>query len=111
MCPEWERKPRDLFLELETDMEALTWEHAVLRKLSPRFITNAKGEKEEIVFDFLKFQELWEEIEDMLVDEDYESREDAKIAPVVLERGKRFDQGQRRGYTQEEVEKMCGACG
>lgn len=89
-------------------MNALTLENPMLKKLAPRFITDEQGEREEIVFNLWKFQEFWEKIEEVLVDEAYESGEDAKIASVVLERAKRFDEGRSRGYTQEEVEKMFG---
>ena len=84
--------------------------HPILKKLDTRFITNDKGETEEIVFNFEKFRELWVEIEEILtVEEEYETSEDDRIAPLVLERAKRFSQGKSKGYTQEEVEKMFGA--
>ncbi|MBD3183126.1 hypothetical protein GF312_12600, partial [Candidatus Poribacteria bacterium] len=41
-------------------------EHPIIKKLDTRFITNDKGEKEEIVFNFMKFQKLWTEIEETL---------------------------------------------
>ena len=87
-------------------MKLLSLENSILKKLSPRFITNEKGEKEEIVFKLQKFQDFWEQIEELLADEEYELKAELKIAPVVLKRAKRFDEGQSRGYTQEEVEKM-----
>ena len=86
----------------------LSLENMILSKLSPRFITNEEGEKEEIVFNLRKFEEFWEELEGLLVDEGYELEEDLRIAPVVLKRAKKFDEGQSEGYTQEEVEKMVG---
>ena len=74
-----------------------------------RFIINEKGEPEEIVFNFSKFQELWVEIEELLtLEEEYEASEDDKIAPLVVERMKRFSEGKSKDYTQEEVEKMFG---
>ena len=88
-------------------MEVL--KHPMLKELDTRFIINEKGEPEEIVFNFSKFQELWVEIEELLtVEEEYEASEDDKIAPLVLERMKRFSEGKSKGYTQEEVEKMFG---
>jgi len=88
-------------------MEAL--KHPMLKELDTRFIINEKGEPEEIVFNFSKFQELWVEIEELLtVEEEYEASEDDKIAPLVLERMKQFSEGKSKGYTQEEVEKMFG---
>ena len=88
-------------------MEAV--DNPIFTELGVRFITNEKGEKEEIVFNFRKFLELWEDIEEtLLVDEKYEDSEDAKIAHIVLERTKRVETGQSRGHTQEEVEKMFG---
>ena len=86
----------------------LSLEKMILSKLSPRFITNEEGEKEEIVFNLRKFEEFWEKLEGLLVDEEYELEEDLRIAPVVLERTKKFDDGQSGRYTQEEVEKMIG---
>ncbi|MBC8231015.1 hypothetical protein H8E77_15795 [bacterium] len=83
-------------------MEAL--KHPMLKELDTRFIINEKGEPEEIVFNFSKFQELWVEIEELLtVEEEYEASEDDKIAPLVLERMKRFSEGKSKGYTQEEL--------
>ena len=86
----------------------LSLENMILSKLSPRFITNEEGEKEEIVFNLRKFEEFWEELEGLLVDEGYELEEDLRIAPVVLKRVRRYNEGQSGGYTQEEVEKMVG---
>lgn len=84
-------------------------EHPILKELTPRFIVNEEGKTEEIVFNFEKFQELWVEIEDLLqMEEEYEESEDDKIAPIILERTKRFSEGKSKGYTQEEVEKMFG---
>ena len=75
--------------------------------LSARFITNDKGETEEIVFNFERFQQLWVEIEKLMtMEEQYEANEDNSIASLVLERAKRFSEGKSKGYTQEEVEKM-----
>jgi len=54
-----------------------------------------------------KFQKLWEEIEDLLIEE-YETEEDAKIIHTVLDRTKTFETGKSKGYSQEEVEKMYG---
>ena len=83
--------------------------HPIMKKLDARFITNEKGEKEEIVFDFIKFQELWTRIEEMLdLEDEYEAIEDNKIASVILERSKQFSKGQSNGYTQDEIEKMFG---
>jgi len=88
-------------------MEVL--KHPILEEFGARFITNEKGEAEEIVFNFEKFQELWVEIEELLtMEEEYEASEDDKIAPIVLERTKRFSEGKSKGYTQEEVEKILG---
>jgi hypothetical protein len=88
-------------------MEVL--KHPILRELGVRFITNDKGETEEIVFNFKRFRELWVEIEKLLtMEEKYEASEDDSIAPIVLERAKRFSEGRSKGYTQEEVEKMFG---
>jgi hypothetical protein len=88
-------------------MEAL--KHPILKELGTRFIMNEKGEPEEIVFKFSKFQELWVEIEGLLtMEEEHETSEDDKIALLVLERAKRFSEGKSKGYTQEEVEKMFG---
>ena len=42
------------------------------------------------------------------MEEEFEASEDDRIAPIVLERIKRFSEGKSRGYTQEEVEKMFG---
>jgi len=89
-------------------MKALSLENPTLRRLSPRFITNEKGEREEIVFDLQKFQEFWEQIEELLSDEKYELKEDLNIVSVVLERAKKFDEGESKGYTQKEVERMFG---
>jgi len=91
-------------------MEKLEFlKHPVMKKLDARFITNDKGEKEEIVFDFIKFQELWTKIEEILdLEEKYEAAEDDKIASVILERTKRFSEGKSMGYTQDEIEKMFG---
>ena len=86
----------------------LSLENMILSKLSPRFITNEEGEKEEIVFNLRKFEEFWEELERLLVDEQYELKEDLKTASVILERVRRYNEGQSGGYTQEEVEKMVG---
>ncbi|MCH8292987.1 hypothetical protein IH992_18010 [Candidatus Poribacteria bacterium] len=86
----------------------LSLENMILSKLSPRFITNEEGEKEEIVFNLRKFEEFWEELEGLLVDEQYELKEDLKTASVILERARRYNEGQSGGYTQEEVEKMVG---
>jgi len=81
--------------------------HPIMKKLDARFIANDKGEKEEIAFDFIKFQELWTRIEEIIyLEDEYESTEDNKIASVVLERSKRFSKGQSKGYTQDEIEKM-----
>ncbi len=45
-------------------------------------------------------------IEELLaLEEEYELKEDEKIALIVLERAKRFSKGEGRGYTQDEVEK------
>jgi len=44
----------------------------------------------------------------LLVDEQYELKEDLKTASVILERVRRYNEGQSGGYTQEEVEKMVG---
>ena len=83
--------------------------HPIIKKLDARFITNEKGEKEEIVFDFIKFQKLWTRIEEMLdLEDEYEATEDNKIASVILERSKRFSKDQSKGYTQDEIEKMFG---
>jgi len=83
--------------------------HPIMKKLKARFITNDKGENEEIVFNFIKFQELWVTIEELLaLEEEYEREEDEKIAPIVLERAKRLSKGESKGYTQAEVEKMFG---
>jgi len=83
--------------------------HPILKELDIRFITNDRGETEEIVFNFEKFQEMWVEIEELLtMEEEYEASEDDRIAPLVLERAKRFSEGKSKGYTQEEVEKMFG---
>jgi len=92
-------------------MEKLDFlKHPIMKKLDARFITNDKGEKEEIVFDFMKFQELWTRIEEMLdLEDEYEAAEDNKIASAILERTKRFSKGQSKGYTQDEIEKMFGA--
>lgn len=88
-------------------MEVL--DNPIFAELGVRFITNERGEKEEIVFDFRKFLELWADIEKvLLIDEEHENAEDAKIAHIVLERVKKIETGQSRGYTQEEVEKMFG---
>ena len=77
-------------------MEKLEFlKHPTMKKLDARFITNEKGEKEEIVFDFIKFQELWTRIEEMLdLEDEYEAIEDNKIASVILERSKQFSKGQ-----------------
>jgi hypothetical protein len=84
--------------------------HPIMKRLDARFISNSKGEKEEIVFDFKKFQELWAKIEEILyLEEEYEANEDNKIASVILERTKRFSKGQSKSYTQDEIEKMFGA--
>lgn len=83
--------------------------HPIMKKLDVRFITNEKGEKEEIVFDYIKFEELWAKIEEMLdLEEEYETTEDNKVSSVILERSKQFSKGQSRGYTQDEIEKMFG---
>lgn len=83
--------------------------HPVLKELGARFITNDKGETEEIVLNFERFRELWKEIEELLImEEAYEVSEDDSIASIVLERTKRFYEGEGKGYTQEEVEKMFG---
>ena len=83
--------------------------HPILKELGVRFITNDKGETEEIVFNFERFQKLWAEIERLLtMEEEYEVSEDDSIAPIVLERTKRFSEGKSKGYTQEELEKMFG---
>ena len=88
-------------------MEVL--KHPILKKLGARLITNEKGETEEIVFNFEKSQELWVEIEELLtMEEEYEATEDDRIAPLVFERTRRFSEGESKGYTQEEVEKMLG---
>ena len=88
-------------------MEAL--KNPILKELGTRLIINEKGEPEEIVFNFSKFQELWIEIEELLTMEaEHEASEDDKIAPLVLERMKQFSEGKSKGYTQEEVEKMFG---
>ena len=87
-------------------MKALTSENLMLRKLTPRFITDEKGEKEEIVFNFQKFQDFWEQIEDLLVDEEYELEEDAKVVSAVLERARSFDES--KAITMEEMEKKMG---
>ncbi len=87
------------------EMEAL--KNPIFEKLEVRFITNDRGEKEEIVFKYDKFQKLWEEIEDLLIEE-YETEEDARITHIILERTKNFETGKSKGYSQEEVEKMYG---
>jgi len=88
--------------------KVLSLEDPRLKKLAPRFITNEAGEREEVVFNLQKFAEFWEEIETLLVDEEYELKEDLKVASVVLERARKFDEAQSKGYTQEETEKMFG---
>ena len=88
-------------------MEVL--KHPILKGLGARFITNDKGETEEIVFNFERFRELWVEIEKLLAaEEEYEASADDSIASLVLERTKRFSEGKSKGYTQEEVEEMFG---
>jgi hypothetical protein len=87
-------------------MKALTPENPMLKKLAPRFITDEKGKKEEIVFNFWKFRELWEEIEDALVDEEYELQQDAKTVSAVLERARSFDES--KAIPMEEMEKKVG---
>ncbi len=88
-------------------MEVL--KHPILKEFGVRFITNEEGEAEEIVFNLERFQELWVEIEELLtMEEEYEANEDDRIAPIVLERTKRFSEGKSKGYTQEEVENMFG---
>jgi hypothetical protein len=60
-----------------------------------------------VIFKYDKFQKLWEEIEDLLLEE-YEIEEDAKITYAVIERTRNFETGKSKGYSQEEVEKMYG---